>query len=103
MVTRMCHRMTSEPSSQGPKMRHLLARLSGVRPAPCGAFVAICPAHDDHHASLSIGEGHDGRLLLHCWAGCGTSDVLTALGLDWSDLFTQAGDRRGRRQQRRRP
>ena len=85
-------------------MRRLLGRLSGVRSAADGSgYLALCPAHDDRHASLSIAEGRDGRLLLHCWAGCATRDVLTALGLDWSDLFTKTGDRRGRRQQRRRP
>ncbi len=32
-------------------------------------------------------RGHDGRVLLHCWAGCHTRDVLKALGLDWRALF----------------
>ncbi len=45
------------------------------------AYAALCPAHDDHNASLSVAEGHDGRILLHCWAGCETADVVRALGL----------------------
>jgi len=32
-----------------------LARLKGVRPC-AGGHVACCPAHDDHHPSLSIRE-----------------------------------------------
>ena len=60
-------------------------------------YVARCPAHDDHAASLSIGEGHDGRILLHCWAGCETRDILAALGLQWSDLFPARAGRRCRR------
>lgn len=85
-------------------MRRLLGRLCGVRPtADDGGYLAICPAHDDRHASLAVAEGRDGRLLLHCWAGCATRDVLTALDLDWCDLFAQAGRRRNRRQQSRRP
>jgi hypothetical protein len=47
---------------------------------------ARCPAHDDGQASLSVGRG-DGRVLVHCHAGCATLDVLEALRLDWSDLF----------------
>lgn len=65
----------------------LLAKLEGVRKANSGGYLALCPAHDDHTASLSIAEGHDGRILLHCWAGCETADVLRALGLRWVDLF----------------
>lgn len=53
----------------------------------CGGYLALCPAHEDRTPSLSIGEGHDGRVLLHCWAGCATRDVVAALGLQWSDLF----------------
>lgn len=52
-----------------------------------GGYVARCPAHDDHTPSLSISAGDDGRILLHCWAGCPTAAVLAALGLAWSDLF----------------
>ncbi|WP_206442950.1 hypothetical protein [Candidatus Protofrankia californiensis] len=46
-----------------------------------------CPAHDDGTASLSVGTGKDGRVLLVCQAGCSTDDVLTAVGLDVVDLF----------------
>jgi hypothetical protein len=46
-----------------------------------------CPAHDDHRASLSIGIGEDGKILLHCKAGCRTDAVLEAVGLAWADLF----------------
>ena len=62
-----------------------------------GGYLAICPAHPDHSPSLSITAGNDGRILLHCWAGCATADVLAALGLGWSDLFAS------RRSQRSRP
>ncbi len=46
-----------------------------------------CPAHEDRHASLSIGRGKGGRLLLRCQAGCQTGDVLAAAGLSVRDLF----------------
>ena len=31
--------------------------------------MARCPAHDDHNPSLSITE-RDGKVLVHCFAGC---------------------------------
>jgi hypothetical protein len=43
--------------------------------------------HDDKQASLTVGTGDDGRVLLHCHAGCSTSDVVAALGLREADLF----------------
>jgi hypothetical protein len=45
-----------------------------------------CPAHDDKRASLSITEKQDGKLLVHCHAGCDQTLViaeLKALGF-WS-------------------
>lgn len=50
-----------------------------------------CPAHDDRTPSLSIRRTADGRVLLHCFAGCRTDDVLAALGLTWADLFQDDG------------
>lgn len=50
-------------------------------------YEAKCPAHDDRSASLSIGQGDDGRTLIHCHAGCRTEDVLAAVGLKMSDLM----------------
>lgn len=64
----------------------ILSRLRGVR--RCGnGYIALCPAHDDKHPSLSIREAEDGRVLLHCWTGCRTEDVVHALGLAMADLF----------------
>jgi hypothetical protein len=70
-------------------LKHLLDRL-----APAGnlkqtgrGWSARCPAHDDRQASLSIGHGDDGRVLLKCHANCDHKAVLAALGLEERDLF----------------
>src|SRR5258705_401497 len=64
-----------------------LDRLQRVRQTgPC-RWVASCPAHQDRSPSLSIRELEDGRLLLHCFGGCETGDLLAAIGLTMSDLF----------------
>src|SRR4051794_25809228 len=52
-------------------------------------WLAQCPAHDDRNASLSISIGTDGRVLLHCHAGCVNEGIVTALALEWSDLFPE--------------
>ncbi|EJF84693.1 hypothetical protein MCU_00271 [Bartonella elizabethae Re6043vi] len=40
---------------------------------------ARCPAHDDQLPSLSLSNGHDGRLLLTCYAGCSFKEIIQAL------------------------
>lgn len=44
-------------------------------------YQCLCPAHDDRQASLGLKEMPDGRILIHCFAGCGAVDVLGAVGL----------------------
>lgn len=57
-----------------------------------------CPAHDDRRASLSIGRGDDGQILIHCHAGCETDAVLQAAGLDWADVMPPRTNGSGRAQ-----
>jgi putative DNA primase/helicase len=56
-------------------------------------WIAKCPAHEDRVASLSISESKsDGRVLVHCHAGCTTENVLAAVGLEMRDLFREASE-----------
>ncbi len=67
-------------------LRALEARGKKVRRRGDGAD-AQCPAHEDRRESLSVGEGSDGRALLHCHAGDSIEDICSALGLTPADLF----------------
>ena len=67
----------------------LLDRLERVRRTGPSRWLAGCPAHQDRSPSLSIHELDDGRVLIHCFAGCGAIEVLDSLGLDWSALFPE--------------
>lgn len=71
----------------------VLQRLDKVKANGPGKWKACCPAHDDKDPSLSIREAGDGKVLLHCWAGCDTADVLAAIGLTVRDLFPAGGER----------
>ena len=43
--------------------------------------MCFCPAHDDRkRPSLSI-KAENGRLLLHCFAGCQPEDIVSEVGL----------------------
>ncbi len=63
----------------------LLDRLDGVRPKGPDSWMARCPAHPDRNPSLSVSV-KDGRVLVHCFAGCAPEAVLGAVGLTWKDL-----------------
>lgn len=68
-----------------PYFDQLLGRLSGVKRVGEG-WKALCPAHEDRNPSLSIAVAEDGKILIHCFAGCDTPDVLSKLGLDTDAL-----------------
>ncbi len=38
-----------------------------------------CPAHPDEHPSLKVDQADDGRVLVHCFAGCTQEAVIKAL------------------------
>ena len=74
-------------------IENLLSRLDKVK-GRNGAWTACCPAHDDKGPSLAVREGEDGRVLLHCFAGCETASVLGAVGMDMTNLFPPNTSRR---------
>ena len=55
-------------------------------------YSARCPAHDDRKNSLSVSQGSDGRILLHCHAGCRPETIVAAMGLTMNDLFPKRED-----------
>lgn len=68
---------------------NLLSCLDFVKSTGSGKWIARCPHHDDRSPSLSITEKDDGRVLIHCHAGCGAAEVLDAVGLGYSALFPE--------------
>lgn len=85
--------MSTTIVAQQRPIERILPRLQGVRQTGEGRWTALCPAHEDHSPSLSIREEEDGRVLLHCHAGCTPEAVLAALDLRWRDLFPDGARR----------
>src|ERR671920_58689 len=53
--------------------------------------MSFCPAHDDRtNPSLSL-KAENGKLLLHCFAGCKPEDIVSKVGLGMQDLFAEGG------------
>ena len=63
----------------------LLPKLEGVRQLG-GYWKALCPAHEDREASMTIGRGTSQPVVIRCHAGCDSADILAKIGLAWTDL-----------------
>lgn len=63
------------------------AALVDARSVGPGKWQGHCPAHQDRSPSLSIRAGSDGRVLLHCFAGCSHLAIAAALNLNVRELF----------------
>lgn len=61
-----------------------LDKLKETKPKRGMAYSAIacCPAHDDKSPSLQISKTLDGKLLLHCFAGCDYTSIADAMGIN---------------------
>ena len=75
------------PYSAAPTAPRLLDRLDGVKRTAPDRWLAKCPAHEDRRPSLAVRELDDGRVLVHCFAGCDVESVLAAVGLTFDSLF----------------
>jgi putative DNA primase/helicase len=64
-----------------------LALLDAVAKTPNG-WKAKCPAHEDGKASLSVKDG-EGKIVIHCFAGCTPESIVSAIGLKLADLFAE--------------
>jgi len=67
------------------QLDQITAMLEGIQNNGAG-FTARCPAHEDRVNSLSIGES-EGKILVHCHAGCSADAITGALGIRMTDLF----------------
>ncbi len=65
----------------------ILSRLERVKVTGRDSWMACCPAHADKSPSLAITLKNE-KILLHCFSGCASLEVINAIGLDFADLFT---------------
>ena len=78
----------------GDPRHEVLSRLKGVKPGRNGHdWSALCPAHEDRKASLSVSVTEDGTILMKCHSGCNVKAIVGAIGLTMADLFPDIGPR----------
>ncbi len=69
-------------------INEFLSHFNGVKNSGDGQYKALCPAHADDNASLSINDDGE-KILINCFAGCKAEDVLSSAGLKLSDLYNK--------------
>src|SRR4051812_48596704 len=79
----------------------LLSRLPRVRQTGPGRWIGSAPTRNDKRPSMTIRELPDGTVLLHDFGGDSVEDILTAIGLTFSDLFPDRGNEHHVRGERR--
>jgi len=67
-------------------IKRVLGKLKGVKHSGAG-WTAKCPGHGDNENSLGV-DVIDGKVMLKCHAGCDTEGVVSAMGLELKDLFS---------------
>lgn len=75
------------------KWNEIIAKLHGVKKSGSG-YIASCPVrsahrHDDKEASLSLSLAED-RILVKCHTGCTFNEIVSALGMQPTDFFSQS-------------
>lgn len=92
--------MNYKANKTSGQVNTILSRLDKTKQTGRGRWLACCPAHKDKSPSLAIRETDDGRILMHCFAGCDIASIMSELGLDPSQLFpkhTEAHSVKGKR------
>lgn len=69
------------------QLDEFLQILPGKHKRTINGYLCHCPAHNDSTPSLSVKE-KDGKILVKCHAGCKFDDIIMALRLRPSDMFT---------------
>jgi hypothetical protein len=91
-------RRGSERRAEGGHLNatEFISRLDKVKSTAQGEWVACCPAHADKSPSLAVKETHEGRILIHCFAGCSFEEVCAGAGVKPEELFPDTDRWKGR-------
>lgn len=67
-------------------LNDIVSRFQNPKPNGSNSFMVRCPCHNDSTQSLCISEDN-GKILINCFAGCKSEDIIKAAGLSMRDLF----------------
>lgn len=68
-------------------LNNFLSHLHKVRKTGKSSWTACCPSHNDKSPSLAVTEKDDGVILVKCFGGCSSEEIMASVGMDIGDLF----------------
>jgi uncharacterized protein DUF3987 len=86
--------------ARGLSLSESAARVEGVKWRGDEQFSFRCPSHDDRQASASA-TLKNGKILLKCFAGCTSQQMIDALGVTFAQLFASPNGGKSNRSQTR--
>jgi CHC2-type zinc finger protein len=69
-------------------IERLISQLHKVKQIGSNRWLACCPSHNDKSPSLAI-KDDSGKIFLNCFTGCSAYEIVSAVGMDISDLFPE--------------
>ena len=69
------------------EINEIISKFERVYKSGSDQWQCLCPVHDDKSPSVGIKYTKDGRILIHCFSGCPTNEILDAVGIRFDDLF----------------
>ena len=70
-------------------INRVLEQLRKLKRTGKNSWLACCPAHEDRSPSFAVKLIDDGRILMHCFGGCSTDEIIGAMGLEFSDIMPE--------------
>lgn len=71
------------------QLENLLGRVQKAKRSGRDSWIACCPAHQDKNPSMTIREVEEGKLLVHCFAGCSIEEIVSSIGITLADLMPE--------------
>ena len=84
------HHYSSGPAAHARPIERVADCTRGARWTSDTSLIAPCthPDHDDRRPSMTVDEGFDGRVLIHCHSRrCDIGGIVAGMGLEVRDLF----------------
>ncbi|SET27912.1 CHC2 zinc finger [Nitrosomonas marina] len=85
------HKSKSHTINTKRGLDYLLSQLRKVKSCGQDRFIACCPAHHDKNPSLAI-RTNGGVILLKCFAGCSTFEIVSSIGMVLAELFPESNE-----------
>lgn len=66
-----------------------LSNVTNAKELKNGQWISDCPVKDHRNAKLGFKTLPNGKFVFNCFAGCEKHEIMEAMGLQFSDLYSE--------------